>query len=256
MKKKIFKGGWCTLGILVGTVITGFSQTLAIDFIEFKDRSVIIHYDLDDGANSTRQFLVQLYSSQDNFTAPLTRVTGDFGTEVMPGFDKKIVWDITRELGEAFKGDLSFELRGRVYVPFVKISNINAEDVFKRGKNYPLNWTSGNLSGQVNIELFNQEGVRLWGENNVPNIGKFDWYLPGNIKKGKDYKLKFTNARDRNDVVYSPSFTIKPKIPFLLKAGGVAVLVVGIYFVITHSESTTANMANADKPEPPGVPTN
>jgi hypothetical protein len=112
-----------------------------IDFIELAGRNVIVHYSLDDGGINGRQFLVQLYSSQDNFTTPLTRVSGDFGPEVTAGFDKKIVWDITKELG-GFNGNISLELRGRVYVPFVKINDIEEGQVFKRGKNYPLNWTS------------------------------------------------------------------------------------------------------------------
>jgi hypothetical protein len=208
------------LALLSGQAV---SQSMEIDFIEFVGRNVVVHYNLDDGANSSRQFLVQLYSSQDNFTTALTRVTGDFGTEVSAGFDKKIVWDVTKELG-AFRGDIALELRGRVYVPFVKIKDIDEGQVFKHGRNYPLNWTSGNLSGQVNIELFNSAGERMWGENNVANVGKFDWYLPGNIKKGSDYRLKFTNTKDRNDVVFSQPFVIKPKIPLLLKVGAAAVL--------------------------------
>lgn len=230
----------------------GVSQTVEIDFIEFSGKNVIVHYNLDDGANSSRQFLVQLYSSQDNFTTPLTRVTGDFGPEVSAGVDKKIVWDITQELG-AFKGTVSLELRGRVYVPFVKIKDITEDQVFKRGKNYPLNWTSGNLSGQVNIELFNADGERLWGENNVANVGKFDWYLPGNIKKGHDYTLKFTNARDRNDVVYSKPFIIKPKIPLLVKVGSIMVIAGATQFLISSQKA-----ASEEKPypAPPAVPNN
>jgi Ser-Thr-rich glycosyl-phosphatidyl-inositol-anchored membrane family len=231
--------------------VGGSAQNLDIDFIEFVGRTVVVHYTLDDGANSSRQFLVQLYSSQDNFTTPLTRVTGDFGSEVSSGVDKKIVWDITKELG-AFKGNVSLELRGRVYVPFVKIKDIAEGQVFKRGKNYPLNWTSGNLSGQVNIELFNEDGERIWGENNVANVGKFDWYIQGNIKKGHNYKLKFTNTRDRNDVAYSAPFTIKPKIPLVAKAAVVVALAAGVGIVLSNKTSES----NTTKPYegPPSTP--
>jgi hypothetical protein len=230
----------------------GLAQSVDIDFIEFTGRNVIVHYNLDDGANSSRQFLVQLYSSQDNFTTPLTRVTGDFGPEVSAGVDKKIVWDITQELG-AFKGNISLELRGRVYVPFVKIKDIEDDQVFKRGRNYPLNWTSGNLSGQVNIELFNEAGERMWGENNVANVGKFDWYIQGNIKKGDNYKLKFTNAKDRNDVVYSRPFIIKPKIPLLVKAGSLLIVAGATQFLLRTNEA-----ASEEKPypAPPAAPNN
>jgi hypothetical protein len=214
-------------------------QSIAIDFIQFEARTVVVHYTLDDGSNSNRQFLVQLYSSQDNFTTPLTRVTGDVGSEVSAGVDKKIVWDLTKELGD-YKGTLSLEVRGRVYVPFVKLT-MPEDQVFKRGKNYPLTWTSGNLSGQVNIELFNEAGERIWGENNVPNIGKFDWYLGTHVGKGGGYRLKFTNAKDRNDVVYSKPFSVKPKIPLLLKIGGLAIVGGVVGYLITRPKETSGS---------------
>jgi len=249
MKKLIITTAVIALGL---ASTTSFSQSVEIDFIEFRENNIVVHYNLDDGANSNRQFLVQLYSSQDNFTTPLTRVSGDFGTEVSAGFDKKIVWDITKELG-AFKGDIALELRGRVYVPFVKIKDIEEGQVFKHGRNYPLNWTSGNLSGTVNIELFNSDGERLWGENNVANVGKFDWFIPGNIKKGSNYKLKFTNTRDRNDIVYSPSFVIRPKIPLLAKVGAAAVVLGAT--VILVNEKKTESEAKAYS-QPLGPPNN
>ena len=230
-------------------------QEMNIDYIEFSGRNVVVHYNLDDGANSSRQFLVQLYSSQDNYSTPLTRITGDFGTEVSAGFDKKIVWDITKELGPTYKGDIALELRGRVYVPFVKIQELEEGKIFKRGKNYPLNWTSGNLSGQVNIELFNDNEDRLWGENNVSNVGKFDWFIPASIKKGSNYKLKFTNAKDRNDVVYSKPFVIKPKIPLLAKVVGIGVVAVAVELAVTSQSKSTAEKTSPVV-GPPAAPVN
>jgi hypothetical protein len=238
MKRVFTKAAGLVLFFMTGMTQQSLSQNVDIDFIELVGRNVVVHYNLDDGANSSRQFLVQLYSSQDNFTTPLTRVSGDFGSEVSAGIDKKIVWDVTQELG-SYKGNISLEIRGRVYVPFVKIKDIDEDQVFKRGKNYPVNWTSGNLSGQVNIELFNAAGERIWGENNVPNVGKFDWYVQGNIKKGKNYKLKFTNIKDRNDVAYSLPFAIKPKIPLLVKVAGVLIIAAGIEILSTNAKSNS-----------------
>jgi hypothetical protein len=226
------------VNFVLTTTAPAWSQSLEIDFVELTGRNIVVHYNLDDGANSTRQFLVQLYSSQDNFTTALTKVSGNIGSEVSAGVDRKIVWDITKELG-AFKGDIALELRGRVYVPFVKIRDIAEGQIFKHGKNYPLNWSSGNLSGQINIELFNSSDERIWGENNVPNVGKFDWYIPGNVKKGKNYRLKFTNGKDRNDVVYSPSFIIKPKIPLIAKIVGLAVIAVGAEVILSQKSKTS-----------------
>jgi hypothetical protein len=249
MNRDIIK---CIGAVTLALIATraAWSQSLEIDFVELTGRNLVVHYNIDDGTNSSREFLVQLYSSQDNFTTALTRVSGDVGAEVNAGVDKKIVWDITKELG-AFKGDIALELRGRVYVPFVKIKDITEDQVFKHGKNYPLNWSSGNLSGQVNIELFNSSEERIWGENNVPNVGKFDWYIPGNVKKGKNYRLKFTNVKDRNDVVYSPSFIIKPKIPLAAKIAGLAILAVGVELIISQKSKTSEAAPYGSPAAPP-----
>ncbi len=242
--------------VLCASSAVCWSQTLAVDWIEVAGNKVVVHYNLAD-ANPNHQYLVSLLSSQDNFVAPLAKVSGDVGTEVKPGMDKKITWDITKELG-AFKGNLTFELRGRVFIPFAKLVEFNEGKVFKRGKNTPLNWTSGNLSGQVNIELFKGQ-ERIPVENNVPNLGKYDWHIPANTKKGSDYKLKFTNTKDRNDFVVSKPFTIKPKIPAVAKFIGIAAVGYGIYFAITSGSKSTPEKIDPPLPDYPGttgLPTN
>lgn len=231
-----------------------FSQNLQFNRVEIADNKVVVHYDLQD-EKTERTYLVNLFSSQDNFTKELTKVSGDVGTEVKPGMDKKIVWDITKELG-SYKGDMTFEVRGRIYVPFVKLNELEAGKIFKRGKSYPLTWTSGNLSGQVNIELY-KGTTRISGDNNQPNVGKFDWSVPGNAKSGNDYQLRFTNTKDRNDVVYSQPITIKPKIPLAVKALGV-VAVGGLIFILSSNKTTPNTTVNQEKVpglvSPPGTP--
>lgn len=229
------------------------SQSIQFTRVEVADNKVVVHYNLVD-EKVDRAYLVNLFSSQDNFTKELTKVSGDVGTEVKAGNDRKIVWDITKELG-SFKGNLTFEVRGRIYVPFVKLKEMDAGKVFKRGKSYPLTWTSGNLGGQVNIELY-KGTTRISGDNNQPNVGKFDWYVPSSAKKGNDYQLKFTNTKDRSDVVYSLPFTIKPKIPFIVKALGVAVIGGGIVVLAGGSKSNTDSKIEVEKGlvPPPGTP--
>lgn len=232
--KKYFNG-FLGFSFAIISVAQLGAQTFVIDRIEQADDKLIVHFALNDD-NASHQYLVQLFCSQDNFTTALTKVSGDVGTEVSPDPSKKIIWDATKELG-SFKGDVSFEVRGRVYVPFVKLKDLNEGDVFKRGSPHPLVWTSGNLSGQVNIELIKGDQM-VDNYNNQPNVGRYDWVVPYFAKPGKDYRLKFTNTKDRADVVYSKSFTIKPKIPFLIKALGVAVVGGGIALVLL-SKSTS-----------------
>ncbi len=243
--------------LMVIGLIQGLAQKIDLDWVEVADNKVVVHYNLADD-NSSREYLVNLFTSQDNFTKELTKVSGDVGTEVKPGQDRKIMWDITKELG-SYKGNISFEVRGRVYVPFVKLKDFGEGLVFKRGSDHPVVWTSGNLSGQINIELYKGD-VRVSGDNNQPNVGKFDWLVPASAKKGNDYRLKFTNTKDRNDVVYSAPFTIKPKIPLVVKVLGVA-LVGGAIAILSGGGGTSGSPTSTPAAEktpglvsPPGTP--
>ena len=205
--------------------LPSIAQKISISWVEIAGNKLIIHYNLDD-TNPNHEYAVSVFSSKDNFSAPLTKVTGDVGNEVIPGSNKSITWSITDELGN-YRGDIELEIRSKVFLPFLKLTNFEGEKKYKRGKNYPIVWTSGNLNGQVDLELYSKED-RVLRESNIPNTGKYDWFIPGNVKPGKEYRIKFTNTRNREEVVYSKVFRIVPKIPTALKFGALAVIGGGI----------------------------
>jgi hypothetical protein len=204
---------------LFATVAT--AQKIIIQWVEIAGDKIIVHYDLDD-TNAQHEYSINLLSSKDNFASALTKVTGDVGNEIKPGTNKKIIWDITKELGN-YKGDIELEIKAKFYLPFLKLTDFDTNKKYKRGKNYPLVWTSGNMSGQIDIELYNGQN-RVHRESNVGNSGKYDFIIPGSVKPGKDYRLKFTNTKNRDDVIYSGTFQIAAKIPMALKIGGLAVV--------------------------------
>lgn len=237
--------------LLMTMALTLYGQRAQITWIEVEGNKIIVHYSLED-TNPNHEYLINLFSSQDNFTTALTKVEGDVGPEVKPGSNKAIVWDITRELGE-YDGAITFELRGRVFVPYVKLNPFQVNQRFKRGTNVQLTWISGNPNGQVNIELF-KGADRYPVENNVPNSGRYDWHLPASQKEGAGYKLRFTNPKDRNDFVESTEFVIKPKIPLMAKVAGIAAIGAGIViYVISNKEGSgpTADPALVDYPRTP-----
>jgi hypothetical protein len=212
------------------TTLVASAQKLTLNRIELVHEKIVVYYTLED-ANPNHEYQVSLYSSKDNFATPLVRVTGDVGTEIKPGKDKKIEWNAYQELG-SYRGDISVEVRARVYVPFVKITSFDPKRSYKRGKTHPLLWTSGNMGGQVDIELFNGQD-RVYGERNIPNTGKYDLFIPASTKPGKDYRLKFTNTRNRDEFIFSNPFRVVPKISFALKAGGALLLVGGTAAIIS-----------------------
>ena len=207
------------------------AQNVSIKKVELAGEKVIVTYDLE-FSNASQTFLINLYGSKDNFAAALTKVTGDVGPEVKPGTGKKIEWKIRDEYG-AFKGRLALEIRGKVYTPFVRLQDFDATKSHKAGKQYDIIWKPGNTD-PVNIELY-KGSQRIQGDMTQPNSGAYTLHIPTTIKSGKDYRVKFTDSRSTDEVVFTPLFKVSGKIPTAVKilvplaiiGGGAAVFLSG-----------------------------
>ena len=175
-----------------------FSQTVNIQKVELAGEVIVVHYDLED-SNPTNEYTLDLFASKDNYSVALKRVQGDIGQEIKPGKGKKVMWRLRDEYG-GFKGKLAFELRGKVFTPIVKIQEFNPEKKYRRGKSYPLKWKPGN-NNPINIELY-KGSQRLNGEINHPNSGSSVFTLPSDAEKGDDYKLKITDTKNPEGVVW------------------------------------------------------
>jgi hypothetical protein len=217
-----------SIATLVASV--AFAQSVTIKKVELAGELVIVHYELDD-SNPNNEYLINLYSSKDNYFAALTKVTGDVGMEVKPGVDKKIQWKIRDEYGP-YKGKIALEIRGKVYIPFVKLTNFDAKKGFKKGKSYDLKWKPG-ASNPINIEIY-KGGERVAGDINLPNNGSHTLFFQKHLKNGKDYRLKITDTKNADEVLYTENFKVAPKIPMVAKIAVGAVVVGGLVFVLTQ----------------------
>lgn len=228
----------------------GHTQNVAVKRVELAGEKIIVHYDLED-SNPNNEYQIFLYSSQNNFTTALGKVSGDVGPEVKVGQNKKITWSIREELGP-FKGKLSLEIRGKVYMPVAKITNITTGKSFKRGKTSVIQWKPGN-SNPINIELM-KGGQRISGELNQPNNGNFNLYIPSHASIGKDYTIRISDTRNSEDIVTSKPFSVKRKVPLLLKV--VPVLAVGGAAAALGGGGGggSGSGGNSNIPDPPGVP--
>lgn len=236
---------WCQLTLLS---LACTAQTVIIKRVQLAGEKIIVIYDLED-SNPNNEYLLNLYSSKDNFAKAAVNVTGDVGMDIKPGTDKKIEWNVVKEFG-GYKGKLSLEIRGKVYVPFVRLQGFDPKGTFRRGKNYQLAWKAGN-SNPINIELY-KSGERISGEVNHPNNGAYTLFIPKHVKPGKGYKIKFSDSRNSEEMFYTGEFAIKPKIPLLLKVAPVVVVGV-VLFVLTSKEK--ANTSNDDSDiKNPGFP--
>src|SRR5690349_21166356 len=117
--------------ILALSAFVAAAQTVTIKRVELVMDKVVVTYDLED-SNPNNEYLLNLYTSKDNFATALKNVSGDIGAEVKPGAGKRVEWAIMEEYGN-YKGKLALEVRGRVFVPVARLQNFDAKKSYKRG---------------------------------------------------------------------------------------------------------------------------
>ncbi|MEP2509157.1 MAG: Ser-Thr-rich GPI-anchored membrane family protein, partial [Reichenbachiella sp.] len=199
----------------------------------------IINYDLLD-ENLQHKYTLSLYSSQDNFVQPLKMVEGDVGIDQKIGGNKRVVWHAKDELGEQFKGDVSLEVKGRIYIPFVTLNNFADISSIKRGKDYNVTWTAGRGSNVLTFDVFDKKGEIVHTYTNIANVGEYQMQMPKDVKPGKDYKIRITDQKNKEDVVFTPNFSIKRRIPLFVKVGLAGLIASAIYLTTSNIQGESA----------------
>lgn len=206
------------------------AQEFSIRSVELTENQIVIRYDLTDTTRE-RTYTVFLYSSHDNFLAPLTKVSGDITNEfaqvVRPGTNRKIMWDAKAELGATFAGEVELEVRGRLYIPFIRLTDFDQVKTHKRGAPLLVKWNGGSRQNILDFRLY--RGTKLVHTfQNAPNNQEYRITFDKKTRPGKDYYLKIADTKNKDQVVYSTKFAIKRKYPLAAKlavGAGVAFLI-------------------------------
>lgn len=235
-----------TLFLLTGLLSASlcFSQQFTIKRVEVAGDKINIYYDLLDDIQQ-RAYTIALYSSRDNFISTLEKVTGDIGLEVKPGGNRKIVWNAKEELGADFEGKIGLEVRGRVYIPFVRLDGLNKS--FKRDRPYEITWTGGTQQNILNFDLYKGDN-KVTTFPNIANVGHYTLTMPTSVKPGKGYKFKITDTRNKDQIVYSVPFSVNRKIPLLFKAVPIAALG-GVIYLLTSGDKGPQEIPSPPEPE-------
>lgn len=208
--------------LLVGMAITASvasAQEFAIKTVELTNDQVFLYYDLLD-TTKNRTYSVFVYSSRDNFLSPLAKITGDAGIEVKPGINRKVAWAMREELGNTFDGEVELEIRGRLYVPFIRFVGFEDVEVRKRKTPFIVKWSGGTRQNILNFQLYKKasDGDKLvYTFPNAPNENEYKLELPTSVRPGKDYYFRISDSKNKDQVVLTPDFIVKRKVPLLLK---------------------------------------
>lgn len=238
----------CLLLVILwaNAAVTVRAQEFSINRIELTSETVILHYDLIDTMRA-RTYTINVFSSKDGYLASLQKVKGDVGLEVKPGQGKKIIWSSKEELGATFHGDIELEVRGRVYIPFVKFEGFQNDQIIKRGKPKTITWSGGTRQNILNFTLFKGEEYIVVIPN-VANSGSYDMVIPTSVKPGKGYYFLVSDSKNKDQVMKTNSFGIKRKISLGAKIVTFAIVGATVPFLIGP-----APPENIDGPlDPPG----
>jgi len=170
---------------------------------------VIITYDLV-GTKVGQRFRIELFSSFDNYGAPLQLVSGDVGEDQLGGPGKQIVWKAKEEIS-VFSGNITFEVRSTITFSPIQITSPTSSSAFKPGGSLPIKWNGGMPDSQLQIELMKTNTLnRSIGSS--ANNGMYNWSIPKDVAKGTDYQIKMYDVSDRaNTEIMSSNFGIKGK---------------------------------------------
>lgn len=241
MNQKIFRL------ILIGFLLafaTGkiTAQSFAITQIEMEGVKLNIYYVLQD-TDETHKYIIKLFSSRDNYSTSLKSVTGDVGVAIIPGSNKKIVFNISEEFGADFEDKISFQIRGSIYVPFIKLNESYAK--LKRDKSYEFTWTGGTEKEILNIELLSGD-KKILDFPAFSNEQKYNLKLPASLKVGQPYRLRIYDNNNGDRIVYTNEFLVQRKIPLVVKA--LPIVALGAIFFFVSRSSTSNHLPDPIKP--------
>lgn len=214
----------CFLGFLMHS----HAQDISIQQIELDGSTITFSYSLNDTSRG-RTYVVGLYSSRDNFTNALQRTAGDVGIGVTPG-SKKIVWNVGEEFGETFEGTVSFEIRSKVYVPFIRLQDFDKVEKRRRGVPLEVTWTGGRPQNILRFDLL-QGDRRIATYTNIANSGHYTLTIPTSVRQGLEYRFKIYDPKNPDEVVFSKPFVVTRRFPLLYIAAPAVVLGTAAYLL-------------------------
>ncbi len=133
----------------------------------------------------------------------------------------------------------------KVYVPFVRLQGFDTKKKYKKGKTVDLKWKVG-ASNPINIELY-KGAEPVSSDINQPNNGSHTFFFKKHLKSGKDYRLKFTDTRNTDEVLYTDNFRVGPKIPLWMIAAPVVVVGAVVAILSGHKSPSTPGEQDTEK---------
>ena len=226
---------WMVFGWL-GFSVT-HAQDLKITEVFRQGDFVHIVYDLYD-TDVTHKYQISLYSSLDDYVVPLTAVEGAIGVDIAIGGNKEVIWNVRKEYGDAFQDVVSLELKGKLYIPFVTLNDFEDFKEIKRDRPYLITWQAGRGSNVLTWDLYNSDNEKVHTFTNVANAGEYEMIIPRDVKPGKGYSIRISDQNNKEDLVITPTFELKRKIPLYVPSTASGITLGAVFFLANFLQNT------------------
>jgi hypothetical protein len=229
------------------------------------------------GLRDGQKFNVELYSSLDNYSAPLAdeMIVGDLGDDISLKPGNLITIGEPLETLGAITGDLNFKIRATmIYNPVTVIDPITFFKQ-KRKKKFTTVWNGGLANENVEFDLYRNNDLILDNFYSTMNTRSAEFKFP-KVALGTGYNMKMQFESLPEDVAL-PDFEVKRKSSIFGKVFLLVVAAAAVDFYLYGSSSEVAflepesvrtenfnsffwhlidplGMTNNDLPLPPGNP--
>lgn len=197
-----------TITIISGLSNRAFAQKIQNVRAEQQGKKINIYYNITE-AKTQQTFDVKVYCSKDGGSTwgnPLYYVTGDVGKGVSGGYNKKIVWDVLKEVERLRGDDIKFQVRAKITGGGNTITDSRDGQTYKTVKLGTQVWLAENLNYKTgacwcydnklsNCDIYG----RLYTWETAKNACPSGWHLPtDNEWKTLEKKLGMS-SKDADD---------------------------------------------------------
>ncbi|MFT5954811.1 MAG: hypothetical protein ACI8QD_001661 [Cyclobacteriaceae bacterium] len=256
--------------LILFSITKSYAQSVSSVEVSIVEDDLHVTYNMS-GLSTGQKFNVEIYSSLDNYTSPLSddRITGDLGSDIiLEGGNLIVIADPLESLG-AITGDLNFKIRANLIYNPVNVIEPVAYFKQKRLKDFNVVWSGGLGGEQVKFDIYKDNQLIQDNVFTTVNNRSAEFKMP-KLALGAGYTMMM-EFESLNQEVAIPDFEIKRKSSIFSKVFKIVLLAAAVDFALYASSGEMVpedqvggfvfkifdplGIIDNSLPEPPGTPT-
>lgn len=209
---------------------------------------LIISFDLMPKESIKERYIITLLALHGTDSIALTVKEGSL-TDVRPGNGLQFIVSGKDNLKD-IKGNFDFSVHAKMTYSPIRIQAPKNGQNAKIGKKLNIAWKGGFEADDYSIDLYQSDSL-ISGLTTQTMDQSFTWNIPKETRKASNYQIRLTSNNHPSQSEISAEFSIKKKIPVVIKV--LPVVVLGGVAAILLNKSKESE--TTEVPNPPELPT-